>query len=70
MSRILERPAGKIDNISFLGGKWEDMARRHDGRIARQALADDMQRAIMMDMRPAGLDKHLVLAESSDVLPG
>lgn len=37
------------------------MVRRHDERTGRQALAGDTKRATMMDMCPAGLEKHLVL---------
>lgn len=61
MSRILKPPKGKVDHIFFLIGKWEEVVRRQDERTGRQALADDMGRAIMMDTCPAELENHLIL---------
>lgn len=61
MSRILKQPSGRVDNISFVIVRWEEMVRRQDERMGRQALAGDTKRAIMMDMRPAELERHLVL---------
>lgn len=54
-------PQGKIDDISLFVEQWGNMVRRHDERTGRQALTDDTQIPIMMDMCPTELGRHLVL---------
>lgn len=61
MSKILKPPKGKVESISFLMEKSDEMVRRPDERIRRQALTDDSKRAIMMGMCPPELQRHLVL---------
>lgn len=59
--QYLAATESKISNVSFLIEKWEETVRRQDERTRRQALNDDTKRAIMMDMCPPELERHLLL---------
>lgn len=70
MSRILKLPKGKANSISFVTEKWEDVVMRIGERTGRQALTDDMKRAIIMEKRPSECEKHLILnADRFDTYP-
>lgn len=60
MSKTVTPPKGKVHNITFQVEKWEEMVRRRDERTARNALTDDTSKAILMDMCPAELERHLM----------
>lgn len=61
MITILTLPKGRVDNMSFLIGKLEELVRRQDERTGRQALTYDTKWAVMMDMCPPEVERHLVL---------
>lgn len=44
MSNILRPPKGKVENMSFRVGKWEEMVRRQDERTGGRSLTDETNR--------------------------
>lgn len=61
MSNILTRFKGHVENIALSVETCQEMVRRQDEQAGRQALADDPQRASLMDMCPVGLERQLLL---------
>lgn len=61
MSRILKPPQGRVDNISFTFEQWNAMVDRQDQRTGRESMTEDTEIAIMMDMSPAELERHVLL---------
>lgn len=61
MSRVVKAQKGKVGDISFLIDNLEDMVRCQEDTTGTQAVIDGTKRAIIMDMCPAELDKHLII---------
>lgn len=62
MSRTLKPPKRRVEHIAFLVEDWGAMVRRQDEWAGRRALADDTNRAILMDMCPWESDRYLLLS--------
>lgn len=70
MSKTLKPPKGNIETISIFLDQLQEMVCRQDEHTGRQALTDDAKRAIMMDMCPVELERHLMLnSDRCDTYP-
>lgn len=61
MSKSLKPPKGKIEHLCFSSKRWEEMVRRQDESSGRQARTAGSKWAIMADICPVALERHLVL---------
>ena len=61
MNQILQPPKGKIDNITYLIEKWEELVQRQEMRTRTTILTESTRRTLLVNMCPDVLADHLMM---------